>query len=116
MTEQRKSQRFNLKFPLELVRVGAAALNTRGETRNLSSNGVLFTTTTGISIGESIEYQISLPQDVRLKCVGKVVRSDRDDMFAATLERYEFQRQSARMAPMLTDVQTALPKGWLVAP
>jgi len=94
MTEQRKSQRFNLKFPMELVRVGATNLNTAGETRNLSSNGVLFTTASEVGIGDSVEYQITLPQEVRLKCVGKVVRVDRDDTFAATLERYEFQRQA----------------------
>jgi len=94
MTEQRKSQRFNLKFPLELVRVGATSLNTPGETRNLSSNGVLFTTPSEVVIGDSVEYQITLPQDVRLKCVGKVVRVDREDTFAATLERYEFLRHA----------------------
>lgn len=97
MTEQRKSQRFNLKFPLELVRVGATSLNTAGETRNVSSNGVLFTTLSEVAKGDSVEYQITLPQDVRLKCVGKVVRVDGDDTFAATLERYEFMRQAARV-------------------
>ena len=97
MTEQRKSQRFNLKFPLELIRVGATSFNTPGETRNLSSNGVLFTTPTVVGLGDSVEYQITLPQDVRLKCVGKVVRVDREDTFAATLERYEFQRHAVRV-------------------
>lgn len=96
MTEQRKSQRFNLKFPLELVRVGATNLHTLGETRNVSSNGVLFKTPSEVAVGDSIEYQITLPQEVRLKCVGKVVRTDQEDIFAATLERYEFLRQPAR--------------------
>ena len=96
MTEQRKSQRFNLKFPLELVRVGATSLNTPGETRNVSSNGILFTIPSEVAKGDSVEYQITLPQDVRLKCVGKVVRVDGEDTFAATLERYEFMRQAVR--------------------
>ncbi len=96
MTEQRKSQRFNLKFPFELLRVGATSINTPGETRNLSSNGVLFTTPREVGLGESVEYQITLPQDVRLKCVGKVVRVDLPDTFAATLERYKFQRHAVR--------------------
>jgi hypothetical protein len=31
--------------------------------------------------------------EVRLRCMGKVVRSETDSAFAATLERYEFLRQ-----------------------
>ena len=40
--EQRKAQRFELKLPLELIRKGSTALSEHGETRNLSSVGVLF--------------------------------------------------------------------------
>ena len=52
-----------------------------------------------VEVGESIEYLITLPKipgsrvDVRLRCVGKVVRSAAASAFAATLERYEFLRQ-----------------------
>ena len=52
-----------------------------------------------MAIGEAIEYMITLPKakgariDVRLRCVGKVVRADDDSKFAATLERYEFVRE-----------------------
>jgi hypothetical protein len=68
---------------------------------NLSSAGVLFTSESELPLGESIEYLITLPRtpgtrkDVRLRCVGKVLREDARSAFAATLERYEFLRDSA---------------------
>jgi hypothetical protein len=98
MTEQRKHQRFDLRLPFEIVG-GEAKTKSKGETRNVSSCGVLFTSPKPVEIGESIEYLITLPKasgtraDVRLRCVGKVVRSDTESAFAATLERYEFVRQ-----------------------
>lgn len=97
MLEQRKHQRFDLKLPFELMHHGTAHQPT-GETRNVSSAGVLFTSSVLVEVGESIEYLITFPKvpgsraDVRLRCVGKVVRNDPDTTFAATLERYEFLR------------------------
>jgi hypothetical protein len=64
----------------------------------MSSAGVLFISEVPIEIGQPIEYFITLPRasgtrvDVRLRCVGKVLRGDADASFAATLERYEFVR------------------------
>lgn len=75
-----------------------------GETRNLSSGGVLFASDTKIDIGEPIEYVIHLTPtgEVDLHCLGKVMRlesgipggEDPSKPFevAATLERYEFSR------------------------
>jgi hypothetical protein len=62
---------------------------------------VLFQTARPLEIGESIEYMIALPKapgtrvDVRLHCMGKVVRQVQASSFAATLERYEFVRGKA---------------------
>ena len=98
VTEQRKNQRFDLRLPLEIVRTGAVP-KTVGETRNMSSSGVLFTSAAPVDIGQPIEYLITLPKapsaraEVRLRCVGKVVRSEEETRFAATMERYEFVRQ-----------------------
>jgi PilZ domain-containing protein len=95
--EQRKNQRFDLRLPFEIIG-GARRTKSKGETRNVSSAGVLFTSQAPIEIGESIEYLITFPKvpgsrvDVRLRCVGKVVRSAPPSAFAATLERYEFLR------------------------
>jgi PilZ domain len=97
--EQRKSQRFELKLPLELVRGGLQPQSQHGETKNLSSNGVLFQADAPFRIGESLEYFITLPTSsgpggyVRIRCVGKVVRlAKQTSEVAATLERYEFVR------------------------
>lgn len=97
VTEQRKNQRFELKLPFEIIRTGGNK-KMLGETRNVSSSGVLFTTEKGVEVGEPIEYFITLPKvtgsktEVRLRCVGTVLREEPEAKFAATLERYEFVR------------------------
>jgi hypothetical protein len=110
--EQRKFRRFELKLPVEVIRTGARRLSRPGETRNLSSGGVLFTVQSQMEVGQQIEYFIFLPtgsgsdEDVRLLCKGKVVRLERPDgdlaptSVAATLERYEFIRQPPREPAM----------------
>lgn len=99
MAEQRRSKRFELRLPVELVRAGTRRISHVSETRNVSSGGVLISEPTEpIEIGQPIEYLISLPTgkkigEVRLRCMGTVVRRDRDQqLLAATLERYEFVR------------------------
>ncbi|SRR5579883_338560 len=97
MIEQRKNQRFELRLPFEILRSGASA-KPAGETRNVSSSGVLFTSPVPVAVGEAIEYCITFPKppgsrsEVKLRCVGKVLRNEPEDSFAATLERYEFLR------------------------
>ncbi len=64
----------------------------------MSSSGVLFHSDDPVEVGEPIEYLITFPKapgsraEVRLRCVGKVLRDDPESTFAATLERYEFVR------------------------
>jgi hypothetical protein len=95
--EQRKHQRFDLRLPFEIVR-GEARSKAVGETKNVSSSGVLFKAAAPVEVGESIEYLITFPRvpgsksEVRLRCAGKVLRTDPEETFAATLERYEFVR------------------------
>jgi hypothetical protein len=97
VTEQRKNQRFELRLPFQIVGTGPSP-KTTGETKNLSSSGVLFTSAAPVPVGEPIEYMITFPKapgtrsEVRLRCVGKVLREDAELAFAATLERYEFVR------------------------
>lgn len=95
--EQRKSKRFDLKLPFELIRKDRQEVTRSGATRNMSSMGVLFDAGSGVEVGDSIEYIITLPTstdggaELRLRCLGKVIRSDNGST-AATLERYEFVR------------------------
>ena len=98
MIEHRKSRRFDLKLPLELVRCGRIRIGTSGETRNVSSSGVLFSAEASVGIGDPVEYVITFPSDgpgsdVRLRCLGTVVRAD-EHAAAVTLDRYEFVRES----------------------
>jgi len=102
--EKRRNKRFELRLPIELIRLGGQDLGRVSETANVSSSGVLFSSEAQFPVGEPIEYLITLQGQqggaVRLRCVGKVVRMEqktakaRDKNFriAATLERYEFVR------------------------
>ena len=102
MKEQRRTKRFELKLPLELVGSGGYTIGAPCETKNLSSSGVLFRTTENtVNVGDCIEYRITLSgssttRPVRLHCRGKVVRRQvipgETTNIAATLERYEFVR------------------------
>jgi len=108
--EQRRTRRFKLQLPLAITRSGAERVSVAGHTKNISSSGVLFTAEREPDLGGPIEYIITLnhdgPQSVNLRCMGKVVRSDRlgvspdesGDAYqvAATLERYEFVRERER--------------------
>lgn len=98
--ENRRHQRFPLQLPFELL-TGEDRIRTQGETRNVSSCGVLFSAETPVGIGTPIEYFITLPRvmnskiEVRVRCMGTVVREEPNEQgatFAATLERYEFVR------------------------
>ncbi|MCC7341896.1 MAG: PilZ domain-containing protein [Bryobacterales bacterium] len=102
MRDQRKNQRFELRLPFELLRSGSKTLGKVGETKNLSSGGVLFTADAEVAVGQPIEFVITLPtgaqgHSVRLRCMGKVVRLEHEEIgsdpaFAATLERFEVVR------------------------
>lgn len=103
MQEQRKANRFQLKLPIKVVRVGSQTMSATAETKNLSSLGVLFANDMPMVVGEPIEYVITLPaqssETIMIRCLGKVVRHQTDNAdegleraTAATLERYEFVR------------------------
>jgi len=104
--EQRRTRRFKLQLPLSITRSGAERMALAGFTRNISSNGVLFTMEREPDLTGPIEYIITLNSDgsqqVNLRCIGKVIRAERLEegvstlpayQVAATLERYEFVRE-----------------------
>ena len=95
-----------MELPLAITRSGTERAVHPGVTKNISSTGVLFTAGAQPDLGGPIEYVITLnyegTQSVNLRCVGKVLRSERaletgDSRryyhIAATLERYEFVRE-----------------------
>ena len=97
MIEQRKHKRFELRLPLEIVQLGDLS-GISGETINMSSAGILFRAQTDLPLGETIEYLVTLPEnigdnvEVQLRCLGKLLRTEEDGVYAATLDRYEFVR------------------------
>ena len=96
--EQRKGQRFDLRRAVELVRHNSRPASGHGQTKNLSSTGVLFHSNANLEVGDLLEYLITFPAPetagpVRIHCVGKVVRLPEASMAAVTVERHEFVRQ-----------------------
>lgn len=99
LNDSRKSQRFNLKLPMTLLRCGRQAMAEQPfETSNISSNGVLFRTALDMEVGSPVEYTLTLApamgprKAVQLHCLGKIVRRAEAEAVAATIERYEFVR------------------------
>lgn len=80
-----------------VVRYGNTQVRNDGRTMSVSSRGVLMTVNMRLTVGESVEYFMLLADrqgsraPVVLHCVGTVVRTG-PDMVAATIERYELQR------------------------
>ncbi len=108
VTEQRRTKRYDLEVPLEIVRANHKSISQSARTLNISSGGVLFTSLNDaekatLEIGSRVEYVITLVgradgNPVHLRCEGQVVRIDSaPDSFAiaASLERYEFMRSNA---------------------
>jgi hypothetical protein len=104
--EQRKARRFSLHLPLAITRAGSQRVEHACRTKNISSAGVLFLCNQEIAPGP-IEYTVTLASDadrtVIIRCLGKIVRFERDDEenyeIAATLDRYEFVREAPSTTP-----------------
>ncbi len=96
--EQRRAPRYRLQLPLQIVQVGAEKMNRVEQTRDISSGGVCFLSSAEVEVGGRIEYLITLSGSnppVRIRCLGKVLRSNRPDdvspwEVAVTMERYQF--------------------------
>jgi hypothetical protein len=101
--EQRRTQRYRLQLPLQIVQLGDQRVNRTEKTRDISSGGVCFLTPTDVEVGGRIEYLITLSgtnPPVRIRCLGKVLRSLQPHAgsgapqfeVAVTMERYQFVR------------------------
>ena len=93
-----------MQLPLRIVRLGDRKVNRVEQTSNISSGGVCFLSPTDVEIGDRIEYLITLSGNtppVRIRCLGKVIRSHPPTIpanghsefeVAVTMERYQFVR------------------------
>lgn len=96
--EQRRSPRYQLQLPVHILQIGAHRINLTASTRDISSGGVCFVSDEEVEIGGRIEYLITLSDGnppVRIRCLGKVLRSRQPEegaLFevAVTMERYQF--------------------------
>jgi hypothetical protein len=88
-----------MQLPLHIVQVGTDKVNRTEQTRDISSGGICFLSQDGIEVGGRIEYLITLSGSnppVRIRCLGKVMRSERQSRaevpweIALTMERYQF--------------------------
>ena len=79
-------------------------------TRDISSGGVCFLSPTAVEVGGRIEYLITLSGNnppVRIRCLGKVLRSHKRESdapfeVAVTMERYQFVRADELEAAAMT--------------
>jgi hypothetical protein len=82
------------------VQLGQTKVNRVEQTRDISSGGVCFVSSASVDVGARIEYVITLSSSrppVRIRCLGKVLRSlkplaDGPYEIAVTMERYTFVR------------------------
>lgn len=100
--DRRNVQRFQLKLPLIVRWSGDGAKSVATETKDVSSRGVFFFLPSTVEAGAPIEIVLTLPNEitmagpVRVRCLGKVHRTEKQDAgklgVVATIERYEFLR------------------------
>ncbi len=103
-SERRRSRRFGLALPLDVVRISDRDVNVSGTTRNVGSSGAYFVVgELSVSIGSPIEFIVTLRntqaegERIRLRCRGRVIRSEKAGSqggtgVAATIDRYQFLR------------------------
>ncbi len=101
--EQRRSVRYQMRLPLHIVQVGSEKLNLTVQTRDISTGGVSFLSSSAVEVGGRIEYLITLSganPPVKIRCLGKVLRSQNRGTgetpfeIAVTMERYQFMNPS----------------------
>ncbi len=96
--DRRSKRRFPLRMGMWFRPAGLhiPALWTAGESLNLSSTGLLFSSADAVSPGQQIEALIDWPArlnnrvDLRLALEGTIVRST-DEKTAMRVDRYEFR-------------------------
>ena len=102
-SERRTTQRFSMRLPLTVRwTTGAAVGETNTESRDVSSRGVYFFLAKDVKEGSPVEILLTLPHEitlagpVRVRCLGRVARSEEKEMgrigIVAEIERYEFLR------------------------
>ena len=101
--ERRTAQRFQIKLPMTVRWTSESAVGeARTESKDVSSRGVYFFLPKDVKNGSPVEIVLTLPHEitmagpVRVRCLGRVQRSEEEDEgrqgIVAEIERYEFLR------------------------
>ncbi len=108
-SERRQSDRFPIERDVRYRVLSRRASEDAGEgkTVNISSNGVLFTSSQVLLPGRRVELSISWPAQLNNKCLlrlvarGRVVRFE-NNLAAIEILQYEFRTQSSTPGTKLT--------------
>jgi hypothetical protein len=101
--ERRTARRFQIKLPMTVRWTsGVAVGEAETESRDVSSRGVYFFLPKQVVQGSPVEIILTLPHEltlagpVRVRCLGRVHRSEQDSAgrsgVVAEIHRYEFVR------------------------
>jgi len=103
--DRRNARRFLMNLPLEVSTAAAGQpLASQAKTRDVSYRGLYFTVDRDLETGSPIEFVLTLPKeitltdDVRVQCAGRVVRVEKLGPerggglvgVAAVIEQYDF--------------------------
>jgi hypothetical protein len=102
-SERRTNSRFPVREELSyrVIHSRSAAISGSGETVNMGSGGILFTTNEKLPLGRTVELAVNWPAKLGGTCplkfvaVGRVVRSE-NHCAAVRIQRYEFKTRSTR--------------------
>jgi hypothetical protein len=78
-SERREARRFNMTLPMRVLSREASSPELRAQTRDVSYRGLYFLAESRFDVGSSIEFVITLPEqvtqsgDVNIRCLGKIV-------------------------------------------
>jgi hypothetical protein len=98
--EQRNTRRFSLKLPMTVKLDSDTVSTVASQTKDVSARGVFFYLNSEVNAGSPIEFTLTLPaeitltENIRVHCTGKVVRVDQVDGnqvgIAAAIDQYDF--------------------------
>ena len=102
-SERRAAQRFRIKLPMTVRWTSDMAVGeAQTESKDVSSRGVYFFLPKQVNDGSPVEIILTLPHEitlagpVRVRCLGRVHRTESDSLgrsgVVAEIHRYEFLR------------------------
>lgn len=103
--EKRGTRRFALHLPVSVRYAANGADPANAQSRDVSARGICFYVDTQMAAGSQIEFTLTLPaeitltENIRVQCKGKVVRVDDGApngkvAVAAVIDEYEFLSQN----------------------